>query len=307
MVHAVSILLFDRKNIRWRELLLSGFAVVVLVLPLVFFILLRDSGQVDWIQKPEISDLYRFFKDITGSDGRAVLTTYFLSCFISTCYAFRSWYEVRRFRVAWPCLFLCVWLFMPIVVVYLISIYSKPLFLSKYLIITLPPLALLAGNGVSRIQNKYVLSIFIILFMTLSLRSVVTTYYPKPKENWRDATSYVISRAGKGDAIIFYSGNVINPFDYYRKCAGVPPDALDCIYPYPLGAVDEGKPIPKLTPQFLRSLEKDYERLWIVLSHDDIPQFGNDSRPLLESLNSDHQIQLDKIFPGIRVVLFKRT
>jgi len=309
LAHVLSLVSLKFRKMQWSGIFTTYFTIGLFLSPLAIFMLTADTVHVTWITKPAIKDVYRFFMEITGSNGRALLFLHFSACFIFAIFAVQSYLQNGKSIQTWKYFSLISWLFLPVFVTYIYSIYKTPIFLPKYLIVTLPSLVLMTGNAISRIKNRYVFSIVVLIFVALSIHSVFMKTYPKPKENFKDATSFVISQAQIGDAIIFCARDARVPFDYYRKRMGAPPDVLNCIYPSPYGVEYWGKrkQIPELTPQLLRSLGGNYERLWLVLAHDYIPQDGIDSRPILESLNFDFQIQIYKEFTAVRVILFNRT
>jgi hypothetical protein len=97
------------------------------------------------------------------------------------------------------------------------------------------------------------------------------------KENWRDATAFILSEAQPGDAVLFYAYFVRHSFEYYLGRSGAPDDFLRLMElaseQYALGGGGL-QPDPDL--ELLKRLPDQHTRVWLVLSHDQIPHLGRD-------------------------------
>lgn len=303
MAHALSLISVELRTRRWGWLITSYITIGILLTPIGIFILTKDTGQIDWITKPEIKDVYYFLRDITGG-GRAVLTAYFVACFIFAIFAARSCLENGRSILTWRHLFLLSWLLVPIITAYVVSISNKPIFRPRYLIIALPCLALIAGSGVSRLKNKYVFSVIMATFVALSLQALFTSYYPKPKADWRDATSFVVSKSKPGDAIIFYPKLVISSYQHYRNKVKVPDNIMDRPYPHPIFG-DSEVTFSNKDLDLLKSTFRSYKRIWFVIATEHIHINDNISNAIIMSINASHRLELEKRYAGIHLMRYQ--
>ena len=172
------------------------------------------------------------------------------------------------------------------------------MFLSRYFIVSLPGLVLLAGVGIALIEDKYCYTILLILLTLLSVRSTITQYYPKEKEeNNRDSASFVLSHAQRGDGILFYRAGAIVCFEYYWKRLNPPADLIDSVYPTKFGQYKYKD--HDLTVSYLESLKDRNERIWVVLR-----QNGDEFRFIPNTLKKNYQLQQEKNYTGIHVLLF---
>ena len=315
IAHGFSVLFLPKKYLRWKDVLQCSFGIVFLCFPLAVYVFLkRNLDTVGWISGPTLKDIYYLFMALTGNDGRANLLVYFIPCFIFLANGIRSWMESKKSMDTWRYIFLLSWLFVPIICAYMLSKH-KPVFVYKYLIVSLPALVLIAGIGAANIKNRYIPIILVILLVSLSIRAIVTSYYPKEKENWREATNYILTHANSGDAILFYAPYIKQPFEYYRKKKNAHPDILHCIYPSPLGDDPE-----TLFPDFYpdRNLfNEKYKRIWIVLSHDNIPKIHQKSQymskslevynEIINSIENNYQIKERENFNSIKIILFMKN
>jgi mannosyltransferase len=100
-------------------------------------------------------------------------------------------------------LFLFVWLAFPIVFTFLVSL-RLPIYIDRFLIVSLPPYLVLVGYGMTQIRRD-VLRYGLATAMLTVLAFHTTLIYFNPvfaKEDWRGAIAYIESCAQEGDLIV---------------------------------------------------------------------------------------------------------
>lgn len=302
LVQTSSILFLPADKTRTRRVLFANLLIAVLLCPLAYFVLTIGGGQISWIPEPSISQFKELIMDLSGDAGRVryIPMILLIPCLVTLAHAFTTFFKTGRSYGTWRYVFVISWLIVPISLSFAIS-FIKPMFLSRYLIVSLPGLMLLAGIGTSLIEDKYCLVILSLLIIVLSIRSTVTQYYPKEKEeNNKEATFYVVSHAQKGDGILFYRDGAMISFEYYMKRLNPPKELLDSIYPARFGHFKYGNP-PGLTVSYLNSLKDRYERIWVVLR-----QNGISFQFIPYTLKKYYHLQQAKKYTGIDVLLFIR-
>lgn len=111
-------------------------------------------------------------------------------------------------------LILC-YLFVTLAIPMLISI-KKPIFMpDRYSISAWPAFFLILGLGLSKIKNKYILIIPLILITFVSSVSLYWYYFISVKSCDRTIAAYIDSRAGKNDLIVFAPHWLGLPINYY--------------------------------------------------------------------------------------------
>jgi len=159
----------------------------------------------------------------------------------------------------------------------------------------------------------------LVILLILSGIQLQSWYAASGGEDWRGATSYVLSNAEKGDAIIFYSPDVGTAFDYYENRISTL-DAFPTVVPYfdrntyqnvnpvtdiPVGYADGGRlPGPDAA---LSDRLGGYRDIWLVLSHDQIVNLGRNvqSKIIQNLLQEKYGMPKEsKTFPNIRVLMF---
>jgi mannosyltransferase len=273
--HWASLLSLPRRAAPWRQFLASTLAVGILVLPLGIFAVTRSVGQIDWLSKPGLRNVARFFSALAGGGGDPLLGAYLICFLLALWAAERKWLRFEGSFESWHFDLLLCWLFVPIALTLAVSL-LKPIFLDRYLIICLPPFVLLAALGVSEIPSRWLRGIALIVLVGLSLRGTffyyhrATRYEHREFENWRGATSYILSHAQTGDALAFYHTRGRIPFDYYRD--RLKDESRKAIPEFPtpqLGPPELMLSIlgdqSDVTAESLETLSAKYARIWLVL------------------------------------------
>ena len=157
LTQTISVPFLPSNKSRIRQLLLADLLIAILLIPIVYYILAKDTGQIAWIAKPSIHHLKRLFMDLSGDIGTHWYITgiYLLACGITIARAFVTLFKVGRSMETWRYAFIFFWFGVPIALSFGISFF-KPLFVNRFFIISLPGLVLLAGVGISLIKNKYI-------------------------------------------------------------------------------------------------------------------------------------------------------
>jgi hypothetical protein len=119
-------------------------------------------------------------------------------------------------------------------------------------------------------------------------------YYTRlEKENWRDATAYVLAHAAVGDRIVFYAPYTRIPFDLYRSLQDAPRSA-------PPQGPDPGQSLAAAVDE----IRSGSPRVWLVLSHLDSPACA---QAIVEDLGSQFAASGAREFTHIEVQLFSAS
>jgi mannosyltransferase len=319
IAQVLSLVLLRRQEIPWKALLIIGVSIIILITPLAYSILTNSTHNLDHQTVPNISEIIDVFFRFTESGP--LTAVYLLMGIVALIYAIKQWLVTRFSYETWRYALLLSWLFIPVVIVFCISQF-KPMFSSLYLIVCLSPLVLLVGIGVYRLPRRWLLAIVLVAILGISGAELHSWYIDFEKEDWRGATTYIISEAHEQDAIIFYSPDVGTGFDYYWSrtphnliLTPVPYfnpmeyKAINPVFDIPIGYVPGGN-LPEPDGNLPFRLEK-YERVWLVLSHDYIVNENMDrlsqSQMIQGLLQGKYGIPEEKDFKAIRVLLFSSS
>jgi len=141
-------------------------------------------------------------------------------------------------------------------------------------------------------------------------------YYDHDFDLERDAlgaaSNYVLDHAQSGDAAIFYIPGTRVGYEFYRSLRGVP--GPEIIYPKHGDRLDYRDFTGKPTPEFLESIPREYERVWVMLMNNVTTDKGGLSHPdpttlmlngtMAQSFPSSSMRQWE--FPSVTVRLYSK-
>jgi hypothetical protein len=168
---------------------------------------------------------------------------------------------------SWGPVLMLAWIVVPFVLALLESALGQSVFQARYLLVSLPAVALLLAwtalaPGVPRLLGVAVVA----LLIGLRAAQLVPAYGVSP-ENWRAATSYVLAHARPADCVAFYPRDNRMPFQYYGGSRPLKPTPI--LPAAPLSAVrayveDYGT----LTSAEISRLPARCGRVWLLSSHE---------------------------------------
>ena len=256
-VQAVSLPLLGRKELPWRGFVFSFLVLGIFLIPLCVWQPL-NTGQLDWISPPTASDIYGFFLRLAGN--RPLLLLYFILCSTALLAVLRTPPHQRGQYELWGHLFVALWVLAPLAVTLVFSWVIRPVFVGRYLILSLPALALLAGAGITRLKRPWLQAAIVLVMLCLSARAISLLYFEHTKDDWRSATSYVLSESQPGDGAIFYLDSGRKAFVYYKERLDGNRTGLTVLE---LFTRVNGRARLVLNEPVLLSLPGRYERLWL--------------------------------------------
>lgn len=115
-------------------------------------------------------------------------------------------------------LLLLLWLFVPVIVSFLISLFT-PIYQPFRLLFLLPVFYLFLSAGIFSLTRTWQKILGGLLITLISLGGLLT-YYLKPRfyrEDWRTAVRVLEQRARQDDLIVFVSDGPMSPYLYYQK------------------------------------------------------------------------------------------
>lgn len=173
----------------------------------------------------------------------------------------------RNKEVSTETIYLVISILVPIALAFIVSISFRPLFLSRYLILSLPGVYLILSwifsvypNQVGRIA-KGGLALIMVIMLGLESWSAATPV----KEDYRAASTYLMQHAAPGDAILITAPFTIYPVEYYYRGSAslqTSPE-WDRLKVGPIPAYSE----EELKKQ-IEKLRDRYQRVWVLFSYD---------------------------------------
>jgi mannosyltransferase len=284
------------RKVPWRQLLACVASIGLLCVPFAIFFLRNDSERVSWIQRPTPSDVYHLFGAFAGGK-RGIILLYLMACLAAVVFSFLKRRDPLRPYAGWHIGFLLSWLLVPIVASLVMSL-RTPIFLDRYLLVSLPAFLLLAAVGVSQIQPRWAFAGAVIILTMLMARSVYRFSTTQHKEDWRGATKYLLANGSPRDALIFFHGAGRNAFGYYSERDGNPGGAGKTLY-------FDGD--SELSPSVYGHLREVYPRVWFIESHAASPALMRQVRSLQESLAIQYSEVSERRFLGVDVFQYSEA
>ncbi|HUO55812.1 MAG TPA: glycosyltransferase family 39 protein [Candidatus Paceibacterota bacterium] len=201
--------LFSRhiKLFPFVKLVRSFFILIILILPLVIAAHIVGKDNTDWIGKPTILSIGKLVLALTGNGG-IILVLAYVACIGVGTFLRVHWQEKDGAKDWVTILFLNA-LFLPLILVLLLSTVGVQLFVNRYFIFCIPFLVILAAIGITKLFYKplwgktfaAILLISIVTFSVVGLKSYFTNYQ---KEDWRDLTGYLLLGCGSSNDLRLY-------------------------------------------------------------------------------------------------------
>jgi mannosyltransferase len=272
----LTVLVLRRRGAFTEEWLGVGVAIALLCLPEVHNMLRRGAEPLSWISRPRAVSLYRVSLDLAGG-SRLVLAILIAACLFAV---------VRAVVVSDPSResFLATWLLLPILISFAAS-FVQPMFVSRYLAVSLPALVLLAARGLAKLPVPALAAIGVLAVVWASGGQVSVWYGTPGQEDWRNATRFVLASTRAADTVVIYPRAWVTPFEYYeRRDEGVRPASVVT-------------KLPDLQP-------RSRSRVWVVLRTRETAR--RQGLRMFHALNG-YCLSAQRGFARIRVELYFRT
>jgi 4-amino-4-deoxy-L-arabinose transferase-like glycosyltransferase len=254
--------------------------VLILGSPLLWFVLFRNRGQLNWIQPIHLKDLYHFLLYMTGSGLK------FGIALVAILVALRTW--VSRWRTqqwdmeAWSFVVLILWLALPLCVAMVVSIW-KPIYAPRFLIFCLPAALLLIADGLAQISYPWIRYALVTLLL-VSAVGPIRSYYVEPgQEDWRNAVDFIARNVSAGDTAYLPNAYCGLPLNYQLGHSRMVVPSL--------------RIVSSITPEALP--ERGTGHIWMITcstttNFNAQPAIGN------------YEVQEVRLFRGIRVIRLGR-
>ena len=307
-----------RLNIkRW---ILTQSLLIILFIPWIKIFIAQIFGVVKggfWVPTPSLLSIVKSFGAYSGGILLFLLFLILLSFSIikyegignnidrrNILKSIKSCYRKIRLLNINDILLLLVWLLTPIILPFTISLFSTPIYTTKYTIVASPAFYLLVAKGISNVSHKYLKSTIISIIIIISLVYVREYYIKIDKEQWRDVASHIDANAKNGDLLLFNAYYCQPVFDYYSKRTDLVRDHYS------------EKNIKRL-----ETTVEGYKRVWVIRRVQSIHrqvqqhpwlskwilQYSKDEKALItKKLIETYNLPYQKKYVGINIALFER-
>ncbi len=270
-----------RGSVRFGAMLLT---LLVLCIPLLVLARRRGSGQLFWVPKPNHQVDTQVMQSLTGSGLQSTFHRVFIttSGWIATSVVllgligFAGWRLTRGGGedrlTAWPARLLAVWIVVPGLLTFLVSLVTQPLFQPRNLLPSFPAVALaLALALCDRRLPRWLAGLGLALALLIRVVPLAAAYGVSP-EPWAAVSERVLAESRPGDCIAFYPEDGRNAFRWYlsRASPAVRRRAPRSVQPgvgwsqtTPFVEVYRTLPASRIS-----ALRASCSRMWLVSSHE---------------------------------------
>ncbi len=189
---------------------------------------------------------------------------------------------------------------LPIGITFIVSTSLRPIFVTRYLILTLPSLYLMVSWLFSTYPKRLsrVLKILLVLIMLATLGVEAVSATTPVKENYREAVEYLTARTRPQDIIVVSAPFTIYPIEYYYH-------GQSQIVTLPLWDRYVTGPIPPFSeeklPEEVTTIKGDHQILWLLLSYDQ----GYEEKIKLYFDKNFEKIDQKNFSPGLNLYAYK--
>lgn len=269
--------------------------------PWVLFVLLQGqaANASPVLTAPTTVNLFNAFAQFLFGFQDDHLSTVFLSLWPLTVII--GFFALRKTTCMEPVTqYLILSVVLGVALAFLVSIALAPVFVSRYLIFTIPSLYLLLTSLFSLYPPRGALIArgalvgLMLLMLALEILSPTTPV----KENYREAAAYLTDHATPQDIIILSAPFTVYPIEYYYR--GSAPLAT-----LPLWERYEYGPIPpfdeRALPEEVRTVTEDHQYAWMLFSYDQ--GYEETIRNYLD--NNYERVALTEFSPGLELAVYK--
>ncbi len=266
----------NSRSPSWIHWIIAQVIIVVLVIPWIIVHLsvieiIHDNPTM--LTKPFFVDIPGSIKTYSGGNtiialvglllaslsiGRIVL---FGSCNSDKIDTQKSYGKAVRFE--WtqlsPLGAVAIWLLAPVLISFVISHISIPIFSHRYTIASSYAYYLLIALGISVFTRKSVRYTLLCLIAAMMIIPLCSKYHMRNIEQWRDAAQQIEAEAIDGDAIVFYARYCQTPYNYYAS--------RDDLAIYGIPQKGYSHHIDREVMDIFFSTIQEHKRIWVVFSH----------------------------------------
>ena len=184
-----------------------------------------------WLSEPGVIDIARYFYHFTGRDY-----IIFFLFFILAVFSFISFKGIGHSKNIKDILdikgslnktsyllninalyLLLLWLFVPILIPFLISLFSTPILHTRYIIGSSLALNLLVAKGIYNLNTKRLRLIIPLAILVLSIWPLRMYYVDAHKHQWRETVAYLEENAKDNDTVFVYPAYDVRTPAYYKE------------------------------------------------------------------------------------------
>jgi mannosyltransferase len=301
-----------RLKLTFKQWLALQGLLIILYLPwlkiLITQLLTIQNGY--WIPAPMLWSLIESFLEYSNKSKKLLLCFLMLSFFSVLTFkgelyrkmplqSLKNYLWNTRVSISRPTYLLILWLAVPILLPFVVSKFSTPIYYTRYTIIASLAFYILIAIGLKNLNSKYmtlVAFVFIVIISRGAIKGYYTYYY---KAQWKEAAQYLDGQAQANDLLLFNEARQSSIFAYYSKRTDLILQGfdLDTRLITEKSEMSGANDLADLEPTV-----RGYQRVWLMLAK------SNDSEGLIKhELSQSHNLSAHQTYPGIDLYLFEKV
>ena len=255
-----------------------------------------------WLDQPTLSSIVNSFSAFSGSRFSFVCFSTLLFFIIALrvrdrrdlkkwwC-AIKSCLQNHQLSGLNSVLLLLVWLLTPVLLPFVLSQISTPMYLTRGMIGASPAFYLLIAKGVDSTDGWKAMKLVMIGFIVLLSAGNVWKYHTKiKKEQWREVAYHVDTQAGRGALVLFYPPFCQRAFNFYSHRLDLVKESLQ----------EKTSEIDEMYGKRLETLMKNQQTVWAILCDK-----REDREKVVKTLEEGYDVIWHQHYVGIELVQFK--
>jgi mannosyltransferase len=310
VAEAVSLLFARPSDLRVRRLVQGFTSILVLVIPMAAVQISQARGGklnqfLEGNRTPGF--VLRSFLALSGGGGPPLILAYGALVCVALATGFTLWRRSGRSIDVWSIGLPLCWVVVPCVLV-VASSYVTPNFASRYFLMSVPGLSVVAAFGLVRLtaRSGRLLVVGLVIIAALASVGVYRYYFRYHSDDFRDAVAFMLERRAPGDAVAFIGDEARLPFEYYTRDRQRDRDGLIPVFPDrawgDFGTGDAHEWIPTMAQT--AAMAQDHQRLWVFRRYDGNPAESSKRFALLARGHRVHQWQFEDT---VRLYLYERS
>ncbi len=292
---------YDHGRRSFRNFLTTGMVVAAAFLPWVIYVLRLGfaSNTRPNLSPPTSIDLFNTYSQFIFGFQVDYLNTIIVSLWPAV--VLLAFFALQKNRKTTPeTIFLVLAAVVPVVGAFFLSLAIQPFYLSRYLIVSLPPLLLFIGWTFSSYPPQLARALKAALVVGVVAAFAVQVISPDTpvKEDYAAATSYLAANADSQDVIVVSAPFTIYPIEYYYE-GGAKLTTLPQWDRFSQGAIPAFS--ESNLPEEVKAVNRSYQRAWLVLSFNQ--GYENTIKDYYD--NNFEQLEERDFSPGLTVYSYK--
>jgi len=189
------------------------------------------------------------------------------------------------------------WLLTPILIPFVISLLSQPVYMPRYTIASSPAWFILVAAGIASVQLRWIRYSFLALLLISMVATLPFYFSNQSKTDWPAVVQFISENAQTGDLVLFHNPDVLIPYRYYTTRDDLKLQTVVSSETWQAAGVSDDR-----EPD-VRELAELHDQLWLVSGYD--LKTAISEIEILNQLAGSHQLAEGREFRAIRVFRFE--